>query len=139
MNEFSVRRAHAVHDGGTKFYAVYEISTGAKSVVLCHWGPVSASRRPSDGGQHQIHTNASTRKMESEITRKTRSGYREWTRGDPVIYDAVGLKELIGFSAMEKLSDAFSDDHEDAARWDPSAPKESVTYETAADESWGSW
>ncbi|MGV2866441.1 hypothetical protein [Achromobacter sp. AGC39] len=139
MNEFLVRQAHAVHDGGTKFYAVYEITCGHRRAVLCHWGPVSVSRRPSDGGAHQLHPNASEKKMESEITRKSRSGYRDWRRSQPLPYDAVQLKELIGINAMERVIVTFADEHEEEARWEPLEPEESVTCETAADESWGSW
>lgn len=136
MNEYSVQHALAVHDGGTKFYAVYEVTRGAKRAVLCHWGPVSVQAKPATGGQHQLHADASATKMEREIARKTKGGYRDWRKSPVVVYDENRLMGLLGPVAMERLRDAFSDAHEDDVSFEPNEP---VTYATAADESWGSW
>ena len=75
-NRIDVQQAWMVHEGGTKFYQVFQfIATGGKAVTLTHWGKYVRENwlRPVLGGETQIKPGL---QLKAKTAAKAKRGYK---------------------------------------------------------------
>lgn len=143
-NRIDVQQAWMVHEGGTKFYQVFQfIATGGKAVTLTHWGKNTGGAwlRPVLGGETQVKPGA---QLKAKTAAKVKRGYKlQDSRNSVTKRDDYWLTTTFGAPLAWELTNAMFG--AEPAAIEPSPAPDTEVIPGAADPieerpaSWGTW
>lgn len=118
MSTFSLRRQHAIHEGGTKYYQVIIIQDEKGRAVVCtHWGAHDPriTMAPLHHGQCKIEVMETGGLSVYNTARrnKEKRGYARWTAEPAITFDGKFLRAKINGIFKPKDVDAICKYFED--------------------------